>query len=168
MNTVDVKLLNFAFRFRQLTWREEFKIKYDPKKDRLRTMLVYALDEISGLKVTSIDDAWRVLDAIPSTVIRRVFVMYKGGLPESRQFVTTGLYKAPETSKFVKKFEEIEEKREEVMDKIELEMEQKFGRKELEEARAAERLMAKNSKLRGLTPASPDRKEYGVPPPEKK
>lgn len=157
MSTVEVKLLNFAFRFRPLTWREEFKIKYDPKKDRLRTMLAYALDEVSGLKITSIAEATKVLDAIPQTVINRVFILYKGDGPEPRIFTTTGLYKAPEPSKFTKKVEEVEEQRERVMDKVEAELEQKFGRAELDETIEMERLMAKNSKLRGVTKPSPDR-----------
>jgi hypothetical protein len=157
MNTVEIKLLKYAFRFRTLTWREEFKIKYDPKKDRLRTMLAHALEEVSGLKVKSAEEATKVLDALPQSVVNRVFILFKGETPEPRLFTTTGLYKAPEPSRFVKKVEEIEEKRERVMDKVEAELEQKFGRKELDETIEVERLMAKNSKLRGVTKPSPDR-----------
>jgi hypothetical protein len=161
MDTVEIKLLKYAFIFRQLTWRDEFKVKYDPKKDRFRSHLAAALVEVSGLKVNTAEEAMKVLDAMPQSVINRVFVLYKGGLPEPRIFSTVGLYKAPEPSRFVKKFEEVEEQRERVMDKIESEMEQKFGSKELEEAREVERLMAKNSKLRGVTKATPD--VFGIP-----
>lgn len=157
MNTVEIKLLKYAFRFRMLTWREEFKIKYDPKKDRLRTMLAHALDEVSGLKITSVDEAKKVLDALPQSVITRVFILFKGETPEPRLFTTTGLYKAPEPSRFVKKFEEVEQQREQVMDRVESELERKFGKQEIEEAMENERLMAKNSKLRGATRPSPDR-----------
>jgi len=157
MNTVEVKLLKYAFIFRQLTWREEFAIKYNPKKNRLRTMLAHALMSVSGLSVPSVEEATKVLDAIPQSVINRVFILYKGDTPEPRLFTTTGLYKAPEPSKLVRKYEEIEEKRERVMDQVEAELEQKFGRKELDDALENERLMAKNSKLRGLTKASPDK-----------
>lgn len=157
MNTVEIKLLKYAFRFRQLSWREEFGIKYDPKKDRMRTMLAHALDEVSGLKVTTVDEATKVLNALPQSVVVRVFILYKGETPEPRLFTTTGLYRAPEPSKFVKKYEEIEEKRERVMDKVEAELEQKFGRKELDEQIELERRMAANSKLRGVTKPSPDK-----------
>lgn len=157
MSTVEIKLLKYAFRFRQLTWREEFKIKYEPKKDRLRTMLAHALDEVSGLKVTSIVEAAKVLDALPQSVVNRVFILFKGETDEPRLFTTTGLYRAPVPSKFTKKIEEIEEKRERVMDKVEAELEQKFGRKELDETIEVERLMAKNSKLRGATRPSPEK-----------
>lgn len=157
MDTVEIKLLKYAFRFRQLTWREEFAIKFEPKKDRLRTLLAHALAEVSGLKVTTVDEATKVLDALPQSVVNRVFILYKGETPEPRLFTTTGLYKAPEPHKFVKKYEEIEEKRERIMDKVEAELEQKFGRKELDETIETERLMAKNSKLRGVSKPSPDR-----------
>jgi len=157
MNTIEIKLLKYAFRFRQLTWREEFKIKYDPKKDRLRQMLSHALDEVSGLKVPSVADAVKVLDALPQSVVNRVFILYKGETDEPRLFTTTGLYRAPTPNKFTKKYEEIEEKREQVMDKVEAELEQKFGRKALDETLEMERLMAKNSKLRGATRPSPDK-----------
>ena len=168
MNTVEVKLLKYAFLFRQLTWREEFAIKYDPKKDRLRIHLAHALVNVSGLKVDSVTDATKVLDAIPQSIINRVFIMYKGDTPEPRIFSTTGLYKAPDPGKFVKKYEEIEEKRERIMDKVEAELEQKFGRKELDESIEVERLMAKNSKLRGVTKATPDLTNFGIPPQDKK
>ncbi len=159
MKSIEIKLLKYAFRFRQLTWREEFGIKYDPRKDRLRTILARALEDVSGLKVASLREAEKVMEAIPQSVVNRVFILYKGGTPEPRMFSTTGLYKAPEPSKFSKRYEEVEEKRERVMDKVEAELEQKFGRKELDETLEVERLMAKNSKLRGATRPSPDKVE---------
>src|SRR5271168_4992503 len=125
MNTIEIKLLKYTFLFRQLSWREEFGIKYDPKKDRMRTLLSHALDEVSGLKVTSVPEATKVLDALPQSVVVRVFILYKGETPEPRWFTTTGLYKAPEPSKFSRKYEEVEEKREEVMDRVESELERK-------------------------------------------
>lgn len=156
MDTVEVKLLSYAFRFRQLRWREEFSIKFDPKKDRLRTILSYAMDEVSGIKVASPEEATRVLDAIPSAIIYRIFLIYKGSLPAPKFFKTVGLYKAPEPNKLIKKIQEAEQERDQIMDRVEREMEAKFGRKELQEARDMERLMIKNSQGRGLTPASPD------------
>jgi hypothetical protein len=156
MDTVKVKLLNYDFRFRDLRWRQEFDIKYDEKKDRLRTVLAHALDEVSGIKVGSPAEAERVLDAIPSAVLYRIFVVYKGSLPEPRTFKTLGLYRAPEPSKLIQRIQEAEVERDHIMDRVEREMEAKFGRRELQEAREIERLMLKNSKGRGLTPASPD------------
>lgn len=156
MDSVEIKILQYVFRFKPLLWREEFAIKFTPAEDRLRTFLSHALEEVSGVKVSTIADAKRVLAPIPSSVIQRVFVVYKGSMPEPRMFTTVGLYKAPDTKKLAIRFAEAEQETERVMDKVEKEMEQKFGKKELEEARRVEREMAKNSKLRGATKASPE------------
>jgi hypothetical protein len=152
MTNVEVNLLNYKFRFRPLKWREEFAIKFEPKKDRLRTILAHALTEVSGLQVSSLPDAMRVLEAVPSTVIYRIFIIYKGSVPPARPFTTVGLYKAPEPNRFIRQVEKGEEERESVADRAERELEAKYGRQELEEARALERLMMKNA--RGAVPAT--------------
>lgn len=156
MSTVEVKLLNYVFRFRQMKWREEFSIVFESNRDRLRTILAHALDEVSGLKVTSTKEALRVFDAIPSAIVYRIFLIYKGSQPESRIFKTVGLYQAPEPNRFIKKIEEAEQERETIMDRVEQEMAAKFGRKELLEARKRELEMLRNSNARGVTPATPD------------
>jgi hypothetical protein len=152
----EVKLLQYAFVFHNLKWREEFNIKFG-KKDRLRTILAHALDEVSGIKVGSVDEAQRVLDAIPSAVIYRIFILYKGNLKTFRSFTTIGLWKAPEPSKLIKKIEEAEEEREHIMDRVEREMEAKFGRKELAEARKMELEVLKASPKRNIIRATPDK-----------
>jgi hypothetical protein len=53
-------------------------------------------------------------------------------------------------------FLEAEQETDRIMDRVEREMEQKFGRKELEEAKELERQMARNSKLRGVTKSTPE------------
>src|SRR5258708_26448553 len=106
MNTVEVKLLNYNFLFRPMCWREEFKIESGPDVGRLRSTLAHALVEISGLKVESIADALRVMEAIPSAVLYRIFLIYRGSLPAPRLFKTVGLYHAPEPSRLVKKIQE--------------------------------------------------------------
>jgi len=159
MDTVKIKLLKYAFGFKPLSWREEFDIKYLPKQDRRRTQLAYALDEISGFKISSPAEAIKVMNAIPLSVISRVFILYRAAFPEPRIFSTVGLYKAPEPNKVVRKFEEVEEEREEIMDKVEREMEAKFGRKELLEQRERERELLRNSGLKGATKPTPDREK---------
>lgn len=155
-STVEVKLLKYVFRFKPLVWRDDFTMKFDPKKDRMRTILANALVEVSGLKINTVDEAWEVIAPLPDPIVSRVFVIYKGSLPEPRVFTTLGLYKAPEPSRFVRRIEEAEDQRERVMDRVEKEMESRFGRKEIEEAIAVERQMAENSKLRGATKATKD------------
>lgn len=153
---VEIKLLKYKFRFRQLTWREEIGIKIEPHKNRLRSLLSHALVEVSGLKIDTAESAIKVLDAIPASVIQRVFILWRDAAPAPRLFSTVGLYKAPAPNQFVKEFEKVEEQREHIMDMVEQEMEKKFGRKELEEARQIERQMAINSKMRGATKPSSD------------
>jgi len=157
MEPIEIKLLKYTFRFRPLSWREQSAVKFDPKKSRTRTLLSHALSEISGLKVKSSEEAAKVLEAIPASVIERVLILYRGAQPAPRTFTTVGLYKAPDLQKFAKNLETVEKQSERIMDKVEREMEQKFGRKELEEALEVERLMVKNSKLRGATRPSPEK-----------
>lgn len=158
MELIEVKLLKYAFRFKPLNWREEFSVQYDAKKNRQRTLLAHALVEVSGLKVSSVDEAWKVLDPVPEQILNRVYIIYRGSLPQPQIFTTLGLYKAPEPSRFVRQLEKVEEQREKVMDKVEKEMETKFGRKELEEAMRTEREMAKNGGLRGVTKATEEKR----------
>jgi hypothetical protein len=163
MDTFEIKLLNFVFCFHRLSWREEFGIKYPPNEDRRRVQLAYGLTEVSGLKVASPEEALKVFKAIPMSVIHRVYILYMDALQTPRMFNTVGLYQAPEPNRLVRKFEEQEEQRERIMDRVEQELETKFGRKELDEQREIELQMLKKSKGRGLTKASPD-----VPAPKPK
>jgi hypothetical protein len=171
MEPIEVKILQYTFQFRQLSWREENAIVYTKGEDRLKTILSYALVEVSGLKVKSREEAMKVLRPLPSAVVQRCFVMYKGSFPMPRRFSTMGLYKAPEPGRLVKRMEEVEQQRDHIMDKVEQELEAKFGRRELDETLAAEREMLKNSGGRGLTKATPDDDErtgkFGAAPPIK-
>ena len=94
MDTVEVKLLNYKFTFRKLNWREEHAIKFEGR-DARRVLLSSALQDISGLIVTSPTEAYRVIEALPMPILNRVFVMYKGGFPSNREFTTLNLYQAP-------------------------------------------------------------------------
>ena len=157
MDTVEVKLLNYTFQFRRLSWREEFGIKFEQKENRLRTVLAYALKDISGFPINTVEEAKRVLAPIPSSIIDRVFIIYKGSMVPARSFSTMGLYRAPEPKKFTRKIMEVERDREKVMDKVENELERKFGRQALKETREVENQMLKRSH-RGVTKATPEKK----------
>ena len=153
---IEVKLLNYHFHFKPLKWREEFGIKVNSKKDRLRTILAHALVEISGLKVPSVEEAMKIFNAIPSTIVYRIYLIYQVSIPSPKVFKTMGLYKAPEPSHFIRNIKSEEERRDRVLDRVAREMEAKFGKKEIEEAKRLENLMLKNSKGIGLTPATID------------
>ena len=165
MEPIEIKILQYTFRFRQLSWREEAAIKFGKTDDRARVVLAHALVEVSGLKVGSLADAEKVLRPIPKTVIQRMIVMWRGSYPTPRRFTTTGLYKAPGTGVVAARLKQVEDQREEIMDKVEAEMRQKFGNQEIDEALEAERQMLRNSKMRGATRATPDERQFGVTPP---
>ena len=97
MEPVEIKILQYTFRFRQLSWREETAIKFDKDVDRARLVLAHALVEVSGLKVNTVAEAEKVLGVIPKTVITRMITLWRGSYPVPRRFGTTGLYKAPGT-----------------------------------------------------------------------
>jgi len=156
MDTVEVRLLKYAFRFRPLSWREELGMVFPPKADRRRVLLSHALAEISGLKVNTAEEGLKVMDALPISVVHRVFILYRAALPEPRVFTTIGLYKAEEPNAFHGRIEKSEEETERIMDRVEQEMAQKFGRAELAEQRAQEAEMLKNSRGVGLTKATPE------------
>jgi hypothetical protein len=156
METVEVKILQYTLRFRKMSWREEFTMKFEEKENRVRALLAHALTDISGLKVESVEDAKKVLSQIPTSLIDRVFIIYKGSQPDPRRFSTMGLYRAPEPNKYMGRIAKIEEEREQVMDRAEEQMASKFGMKELMEAREREREMLRKGKGRGLTRATPD------------
>jgi hypothetical protein len=167
MDTIEVKIFQYVFRFRQLSWREETSIQFPPNENRLRVILSYAMTEVSGLKVGTPEDAMKMLRVLPQAVLQRIYIMYKGKGPMPRKFASVGLYGAPAPGKLVRRMEEVEQQRDQVLDRVEREMEQKFGKQELADAREAERLMLKNSKMRGATRATDDRGALGERPPIK-
>jgi len=155
MDTVEVNILKYRFRFKPLTWREELSIKPEPKLDRRRQLLAHALTEVSGFPITSLTDSMKVFEAIPLTIISRIFIVYRGKLPAAHLFTTLGLYKAPEPMKYYRQVEAAQHDQEEdTFKQVEEMMERKFGREEMEAARELEAAIAKGSKLRGATRAS--------------
>jgi hypothetical protein len=65
MHLVEIRLNSFLYRFRRLVWTEEAKIKIAKGEDAWVIILANALHDISGLPVTCLDDALKVIRAIP-------------------------------------------------------------------------------------------------------
>jgi len=161
MEQVEVKLLNYTFRFKRMLWREDFAIKFPPNKDPQRVMLGAALLEVSGLKPKDIDEALRVMDAIPAAIVNRVFRICRGSFPPSRRYSVSKLYHAPAPVTYVRKMEEEEDREDVVHDRLVQEMESRFGPKELAETRDIERQIVAAAKrkeggYRGAVPATKD------------
>ena len=103
-------------------------------KEFLRVLLAHALVEISGLKISTLPDAYKVLNAIPYPIIERIVKLYRAAIPASQKFYTQNLFKAPSVSSYAKRVYEEDEKIEELGDRAVREMETKFGKQEIEEA----------------------------------
>lgn len=147
--TVEVQVLKYKFRFRKLTWRDEFSLKTPPRANHLRYYLAAALTEVSGLPVTSMEDAMKVFGPMPTPVLDRVFKIYKTKLPPSRRFETANLYRAPEPQAYAQRVMEEVQKVDDTADRAVRIMEQKFGKEEIEEAKAIDDQIVRASQLRG-------------------
>lgn len=93
---VEVKLLQYIFKFKRLKWREEFAIIFPPKVSPQRIVLSHALLDVSGIVPKTPEEAMKVLNAVPIALVERVYRIWKGSFPASRKFTTSRLYKAPE------------------------------------------------------------------------
>lgn len=149
MSTVDIPLNHFIYRFRKLTFEEEFGVVVQPGEDSRRSLLNLALTEVSSLVIDSREKAAAIISVLPQTVVSRVWLLYRAGLPEDRFFSTKGLYRAPEPNAIVQRAAEEEERRTDIVDRSFSALEQKFGRKELEEVRAQERGLIADARKRG-------------------
>lgn len=156
--TVEVQLLKYKFRFRRLTWREEYTLQIPVGKSQVRPVLIAALEEVSGLPVKTRDEATKIVNALPTPVASRVFRIYKGSLPPSRFFETAGVYRAPEPSIYVKRIAQTEDAVDEASDRVMQRMEQQFGKQELAEAAEVDQRILAGSKLRGAVRVNDARK----------
>ena len=159
MQIIEVKLLQYEFKFRRLTWREEFAIKQVPQRDPVRVYLAHALDEVSGLRPKDATEAMRVMDAVPLAIVNRVWKLYKGGFPASRRFFTGSLYTAPDTRVFMNKVADDSDGKaaNAAHDSAVSAMESKFSEEELRTERDNDRKIFEAVKQRnGLTKATQD------------
>ena len=164
METIEVILLNYRFRFRRLYWKEEFELQAKGRDER-RVLLAAALVEVSDFKVNNFDEAWRLMapDVLPTTILHRVFLIYKGKQPETRMFATRNLYKAPEPTVYGDRITEETSEVEQRADAAIQRMEQQFGKKELEEAAEVDRQILHGAKtktgFRGAVPKHLDEED---------
>ncbi len=135
---VEIPLNSFRYRFRRLAWYEELKIPFTKTEDQRLTFLAQALNSVSGLLITTPADATKILTQLPPAIFWRIWIIYRGGLPDDRYFSTSGLYKAPDQRTYAKRLYEDEEAVEAQVDQVTRQMEAEFGIAEVREARAVE------------------------------
>jgi hypothetical protein len=154
MDFVEIPLMQYKLRFKQLNWREEFRIKIPEKGDGVRILLSHALHDVAGI-IVSTEEARRVIDTLPPAIIERIFKVYRGSRPLSRKFVTANLYRAPETDIFQRRLQQEQSKLEQdVLDPAMASIEQKFGSEQLAEARELNKKILAASGLRGAVKAT--------------
>lgn len=75
MVTVDIRLNRYQYRFRKLTYREEFALDRKAGVDGRKTILAAAMVEVSGLPILSPADALLILTTVPAPVLNRVWAL---------------------------------------------------------------------------------------------
>ena len=155
---VEVKLLNYIFKFRRLTWREEFAITFPKGGNPQRVILAAALAEVSGLVPKNFEEALKVFDVVPNAIITRVFKIWKGSFPPSRRFTVSKLYRAPEPTLYNRVVDSDEIKEDQSHSRAIAAMEAKFGAKEIAETRALEKQILNSARqgdgFKGATAAT--------------
>ena len=136
MHLVEIPLSKFVYRFRRLTWQEEARVQIADREDPRLVVLAHALHDISGLPVTSFEDARSVIAKIPGTIRRRIWVLYRGNLPDDRYFSTKGTYQAPDHQAYNKRLIDTGEASGE-----NTEIERRHGTEEAQAARELEQRM---------------------------
>jgi hypothetical protein len=155
---ITVPLANFEFKFRRLVWKEEFEMKTKGLDEKC-VYLATALVEVSGLKIKNFQDAYRLMTSLPTPILSRVLIVYKGMQPENQHFTTGNLYKAPDPIQFTRRREAIRDDAETTSDALVKRMESTFGKKELAEAAEIDRQIVRGSGHRGAIPKHADDEE---------
>lgn len=150
MGTVTIPINTFHYVFRKLTFEEELALEVKQGEDGARAVLSEALVEVSAFSINGRSDARKVIGTLPSTVIERIWIMYKARLPADRFFTARGLYLAPEPATLVRQNEEDHDARESASDRAIAALEQRFGHSELAEEREASQRLLEDARRRGV------------------
>jgi len=158
MDTVEIPLLKYRITLRRLPWREEFALKPAKNEDPTLNFLAHAMVGVSGMApIASPAEALKLLKSLPQAIRSRVWLIYRGSLPEMRHFITKSLYEAPKPTDFNRRVKIEEGERDEKADAATRQMESRFGVQETREAQAVGQQLFAQAKQRGaLVPASPE------------
>ena len=149
MHTVDIPLNNYQYRFRKLSFEEEFALDVKPGDDGIKAALAAALIAVSGLTLRT-EDAQTVIHSLPDPVRNRLWVLYKAGLPEDRFFTTRGLYSAPEPAALASRIHRGEQEQDTVAGRAVAELERRFKEHEAAQAKEIEQRVFEDAKRRGV------------------
>jgi hypothetical protein len=165
MAHVEIPLNTLTYRFRKLNWRKELWLSEQSTGGEalIRLYLTHALVEVvaadgRSLPVDSLADATRIVTQFPSPILRRIWMLYRASLPATRFFSTKLLYRAPEPRLFVKTLVRDEATQEDRADAATRQMESKFSRADIKQAREVEQQVLADAKRRNvLKPVTEDK-----------
>ena len=103
MALVEVTLNSYRYHFRRLTSAGRPASSSSKTEDQRKTIMARALVDVSGLPLSP-EQALTILKNIPDAVFWRIWVVYRGNLPEDRYYTSGGLYEAPDQMTYRQKF----------------------------------------------------------------
>jgi hypothetical protein len=150
---IEVPLNSYRYHFRRLTWLEETRLSFSKIDDQRKVILAHAMVDISGMPVTP-EEAMQVLKHIPDALFWRIWIVYRGNLPQERYYTSGGLYEAPDPMAYQQRIYDDGEAVEAVVDAATAKLESKFGKTGVEEAEDISRQMFRQAERAGtLVPA---------------
>jgi hypothetical protein len=156
MSLIEVPINSYRYHFRRLTWPEEIRLAFKPNEDQRKVILSNALADVSGLKVT-VPQALEILKKLPDAIFWRIWILYRGNLPEERYYTSGGLYEAPDQMSYQQRIQHDADDAEAVADEATALVERRFGGAGVEEAESISRQMFMKARQEGkLTPARSD------------
>jgi hypothetical protein len=157
MALIEVTLNSYRYHFRRLTWQEEARLQFSKTEDQRKTIMSRALVNVSGMPVTP-EQALTILKNIPDAVFWRMWVVYRGNLPEDWYYTSGGLYEAPDPMTHRQKIYDDGLAVDAAADAASKKIETRFGKAGLDEAENISRAMFREAEKSGaLVPAGGSR-----------
>ncbi len=131
---------------------------FPPRSDQRRVVLSRALTQVTSgeaARKVSRSEAETIIRNLPEAILWRIWLVYRGNLPNDRYYSSGGLYTAPEPMAYHRKIEEHEEATGAQADQAHERLHQQFGAEAAADAAHIGQTMLKNAQKAGvLRPAS--------------
>lgn len=128
----------------------EFRLEFTNDEALWKTHLATAMVSVSGRNGTP-EEALLILNGVPLTIRKRMWIVYKASVEEDRFFHTHSLYTAPDPRDYMARVSRQEEAAKEVVDQSMKQLEAKFGAPAVREAQGIERQIFEDAKRRTVS-----------------
>ena len=148
---IEVQVLNHTFKFRRLRWQDMARVTQWVEQNKMQEKLAIpacGLYEVSGRALTP-DEALKILITIPRPALELLYKFYKGSMDPHRMFDSPPLYNAPDARTYAQRVYDEEEGIDNAVDELEEFLNQKFGRKEVQEEMEMGRRIVEGTGLAG-------------------